>query len=79
VSIQSTSDANQFALLALRHGTLLLERAIFNKTKTNPAPLVAAARSLLALVLKAHGLRDSCFVAQVDISDLVSLPNLVYF
>lgn len=63
--------ANNGTPKATRHGEFLLERALFNKHKVDSSGLIAAARSLLTLVLKAHGLRQSCYEYQVDIVDVV--------
>jgi hypothetical protein len=70
----ATGKANSCTVV--RHGELLLERAMFNKNKTDSSRLVAAARSLLTLVLRAHGLRESCWEFHVDMTDVVgTLPD----
>lgn len=55
--------------LGIRHAAFLLERAVQNKTQSNTSRLIAAARSLLSLVLKAYSLSDFLTEFQVDLTD----------
>ncbi|WPB06571.1 uncharacterized protein RHO25_011228 [Cercospora beticola] len=55
--------------LGMQHAAFLLERAAYNKTKSDPSMLIATARSLLSLVLKAYSLSDFLNEFQVDLTD----------
>ncbi|KAM3417344.1 hypothetical protein BST61_g5595 [Cercospora zeina] len=55
--------------LGIRHAAFLLERAAHNKTKSDPSRLIATARSLLSLVLKAYSLSDFLAEFQIDLTD----------
>lgn len=57
--------------VAVRHQDFLLERALFNRHKQDSSRLVASAKSLLALVIKAYSLRDLCWQFKCDLTDTV--------
>lgn len=57
----------------MRHADFLLERAIVNRRRCDPAALTEAAIDLLRLALKAYGARDYLREYQIDILDLVRM------
>ncbi|KXT13365.1 hypothetical protein AC579_2946 [Pseudocercospora musae] len=56
----------------IRHTDFLLERAIFNKTKCDSSRMIASAKAVLNLVLKAHQIRDFLYEFQLDFTDMLA-------
>ncbi|EME43227.1 hypothetical protein DOTSEDRAFT_72573 [Dothistroma septosporum NZE10] len=64
---------NLFAIhCGIRHADFLMERAMVNKQKADPAGLFTASRSLLTLVLKLVGIKDYLSEFVLEIADALA-------